>query len=123
MGCDIHMHTEKRVDGAWEYVAAGPYDDRDYALFWTLGGIRRRPGPLPPLADCRGGPPELASKETYLDLEEWGSDAHSLSWLTLAELEAYAGPRDQSSFWTRDLSKLHEIGKPDDVRIVFWFDN
>lgn len=122
MGCDIHMHTEKRVDGAWQYVASGPYEDRDYDLFWVLGSIHRRPGKIAPLA-CDRGAPEDMSPETRRDLESWDSDAHSASWLTLAELETYSGPRDKSRFWTRDLSKLHEVGRAEDVRIVFWFDN
>jgi len=129
MGCDIHMHTERFANGRWEHVADGPYDDRNYDLYWVLGENPRRPGPNPPIGAYRGVP-EDASLETKRDAGVWGSDGHSHTWLSLAELqrwiERYPSQRevDESSFWSRDIEKLLAIdARPEHVRIVFWFDN
>lgn len=146
MGCDIHMFTEQRVDGAWVLTGEGPYEDRNYDLFWLLGGIRRRPGEIPPVAPARGIPDD-ASEAVAHEHEQWSLDAHSASWLLLSELREFlaanptAPEQDGSSFWTEGLTALSRCavhddckesdalaracaeGRPHDVRIVFWFDN
>lgn len=129
MGCDIHMHTEIRIDGRWAHEGAGPYDDRNYDLFWVLGENTRSPGPNPPIASYRGIP-EDASDFVRFEHEEWGGDAHSATWLTLAELQAWLAKHpnqvdiDDSSFWSKGMEYLSGLdAAPEDVRIVFWFDN
>jgi hypothetical protein len=143
MGCDIHMHTENFHDGRWVRVAGGPYDWRDYDLFWLLGGITRRPSDIQPIGPGRGIP-EDASPEVKADHYEWSVDAHSASWLSLKELdrflEQHPEQRDESGFWSSldgirgclvhedckahpELGRTCLDGRTEHVRIVFWFDN
>lgn len=143
MGCDIYMHTEQFHEGRWIHVGPGPYDDREYDLFWLLGGIQRRRSDVQPIGPHRGIP-EDASPEVRADHDSWSADAHSASWLSLAELQRFidARPeqREESGFWTdADALRrcaLHEDcrahaelattclnGRLEHVRIVFWFDN
>lgn len=147
MGCDIHMHSERFVDGRWVHLKKDPYHRRDYWLFWILGGVRRRgywevkPDPI---AKRRGVPADI-SPETRKDWEIWDSDAHSANWLSLTELEDFARTHpaeieNTPAFWKDTLAELRGcsfhtdckqldelgaacIGSTDNVRIVFWFDN
>ncbi len=44
--------------------------------------------------------------------------------LTVWEYHELVAPvKEISNFFTKSLNKLKEIGKPEDVRIVFWFDS
>ncbi len=129
MGCDIHMHTERLVEGQWTHVAAGPYDGRNYDLSWVLGEVRGHEKTHQPIGSYRGIP-EDASEKVRTEHEDWGGDAHSATWLSLAELqrwiELHPDQRDidESSFWTKALDYLRTIDeRPEHVRIVFWFDN
>ena len=109
MGCDIHVHVEKRGDASlpWERVedlVPNPefkyasedypqpervrdswYRDRDYTLFGALAGVR---SVGPPISEPRGVP-EDACEETQQAKEFWGWDGHSHSHLDLDELLAY----------------------------------
>ena len=85
-----------------------------------------------PIAEPRGLPddcdPRVRACSNY-----WGADGHSHSWLTLSELTAYdwavlkrpdaVGFVDTLSEWDSLMLRLSAMGAPDDVRIVFWFDN
>ncbi len=129
MGCDIHMHTERYIDGAWRYEASGPYDGRNYDLFWVLGEIQRRPGIHDPVGSYRGVPTD-ASEPVKNEVDFWAGDGHSHTWLSLAELqrwiELHPDQReiDGSEFWTTSLQYLSSLDdRPEHVRIVFWFDN
>lgn len=87
MGCDIHMHTERLVGGTWRHHGTGPYDDRNYEAFAVLAGVRNQYG-IRPISEPRGIPANV-SPETAEALAEWSGSAHSMSWLMLAELQAY----------------------------------
>lgn len=87
MGCDIHAHAEKQVDGRWEKLPIDVFDCRSYGLFGFLADIRNYSA-VPPIAEPRGFPTD-ASAGTVEDYEDWGADAHTPSWLTLAELLAF----------------------------------
>lgn len=89
MGCDIHSHAErKNTSGQWEKVPnLQPFYSRSYGTFGFLADVRNYSG-LTPIAEQRGMP-EDASAEVANDYEGWSSDAHSASWLTVAELEAF----------------------------------
>lgn len=105
MGCDIHMYTERRVNGKW--VHADPsvrsfsesnesrinihvpyqhqiYKGRNYLLFGVLAGVRT--------SECQKfepkGFPEDASLIVREMYDQYGSDAHTPSYLTLKELES-----------------------------------
>lgn len=87
MGCDIHMFAEKKQDGLYQEVTAVPaYDDRNYALFGWLAGVRNYSA-VTPLSEPRGLP-ENASLDVRESLNKWSCDAHSTSWFTVDELLA-----------------------------------
>lgn len=161
MGCDIHLYVEVRKNGKWERVGSmvkNEYywpeeehsDDpeskpmvrerfwrgRNYSLFGILAGVRTDG---PPIVKPRGIPKD-ASKEVKLISERWEGDAHTHSWLNLAELFDFAygkgyGAKDKNRFEDVDryfaestMPKLITLAaepglKPEDVRIVFFFDN
>src|SRR5215471_14331674 len=102
MGADIHMVLERRVKlrdvEKWVGVNAFPYiigsiytgdgavsdrvywhvDRRNYNLFADLAGVRGD-GPEPK------GVPDDASDLALVEIDEWGGDGHSHTWLTLDE--------------------------------------
>lgn len=97
MGCDIHSYVEvRRPDGAWQMLAGDlfegeyeqdrtePFPHRTYGLFGFLADVRNY-SHVPSLDKPRGLPEDVSAElaEKYAD---WGVDAHSASWLTLAEL-------------------------------------
>lgn len=99
MGCDIHLYTEKQINGVWvtaENWVADDYDEeiidvpwkdrftnRDYDLFGFLANVRRdhdyyfKP---------RGLPIDIC-KEVKAICEYWEGDGHSHSYLYLHELK------------------------------------
>jgi hypothetical protein len=86
MGCDIHSHAEKRVEGRWVHVDVEAFEDRNYGFFGWLAGVRNYSA-MTPIASNRGLPHD-ASRKTNADYEGWSSDAHSDSWVGLDELLA-----------------------------------
>jgi hypothetical protein len=115
VGCDIHGMIERAERGtystrdAWcRWRAAGEVDvGRDYELFAALAGVRNYVG-LVPICAPKGLPGYGGLEEDSLGgyhrwdaandepndyfqayYERWHVDAHSASWLTLAELRAY----------------------------------
>jgi hypothetical protein len=97
MGCDIHMHTEKRVNGQWveaprvipksnEGRNDDPLENRSYSYFGWLADVRNY-SKIPPISQPRGVPDDMAPK-TKAAFESWDSDAHSASWLTVDEILA-----------------------------------
>ncbi len=155
MGTDIHWYSETRRDGKWECDQADSYktgkyslremdyfydNDRNYLLFGLLAGVRRDV----PWGWAEKGFPDDASDEVRVIYAEWGSDAHTPSYLTRAELreklaelvpecaKALIGPDhpDQLeqlkhlTYWLNTLIDTLVSDVPDtDQRIVFWFDN
>lgn len=122
---------------------------RSYGLFGFLADVRNY-SHAPVIAEPRGLPIGDADglRAKYGD----GMDRHSASWLTVAELLAYDydqmfwdrrvtrgnnGPalaeegegrhlslRDFLGEWYfRRLNEVAALGTPEDVRVVFWFDN
>lgn len=89
MGCDIHSHAERKNErGEWEKIAdIEPFNWRSYGMFGFLAGVRNY-SDVPPLAEQRGMPAD-ASRDVAENYDGWGSDAHSASWLTVAELLAF----------------------------------
>lgn len=113
MGCDIHpiierMDRSRGEDGEvyWErWRNAGTPDlGRNYELFAALAGVRNYDG-IAPVVEPRGLPgvtgiyeDESGFKGSLKDQPcsefeayylRWHGDAHSSSWLTLAEIKAY----------------------------------
>ena len=136
MGCDIHLHTEVKIDGVWHHMGA-PSVPRSYRLFAKMAGVR---GAEAPIAEPRGLPDD-ATPLTRLDFARWGRGAHTPSWLGAAEIaELQDWLRDScDQVWPeRDLGWGYLFGNSwggffrypesrpeglEDVRFVFWFDN
>jgi hypothetical protein len=153
MGCDIHTYIEKKKNGVWVpaqgFMLTGNYEPdipdvpvhdtyykRDYCLFGFLAGVRypqfKRFEPK--------GFPEDASEEVKRIFDYWGSDAHTPSYLTQEELKSVDWDTEEINcygegnqplwkaferfydlvFW---LNSYDYNCEPDELRIVFWFDN
>ena len=127
-----------------------PLDDRHYGTFAWLAGVRNYSG-IEPILEPRGLPRDM-SDELKGEHEGWGSDGHSGSWLSLGDLLGFdydavmenrrvtkgldgghtAEPGDGEKMTWREflnpelfraIETMKTLGKPGDVRIVFWFDN
>lgn len=119
MGCDIHSHVEKRVNGQWlaadnwvkdppDWYSEGEeiplvvpfneqiYGDRNYNLFAILANVRNgcgfagiKTGSGFNIISEPRGIPEDACEEYKLCAERYGIDGHSHSWLTLDEVLSF----------------------------------
>lgn len=100
MGCDIHIYTEtlNKNNNVWtncdiytrnaegDLFRSEWYQGRYYELFMLLArGVR---GDVPWGREIKGFPVD-ASEDTKKRYEEWDSDAHSASWITLHDLIIY----------------------------------
>ena len=111
MGCDIHAMIERRQTtnyGYTRWVNAGDPDiNRNYEVFAVLAGVRNEAG-IPAIALPRGVPNDCC--EAYVSWhEDWGVDAHSASWVTLAEMKAY--DHEQTVYSERLVTSRDEDGK------------
>lgn len=129
MGCDIHATFEKRVDGIWTAVK-GPHVPENYALYSILANVRQdKHEPIVPICMPKGIP-EGASSE-YLREVHTLKESHSHSWLTLAELLTYDWSvgmefqhgRGIPDFVEITMAEMKTLGRPDDIRMCFFFDN
>ena len=102
MGCDIHLYREKRVDGVWvsadewtpdkfeegrmEVDFHKRFTERNYELFGALSkGVRSEH----PYSFVPRGVPFDASTQIKKEIDRWGCDGHSHSYLFLHELRAF----------------------------------
>ena len=143
MGCDIHAFAEVLRDGRWDVVGDvfpldevdrtqqhktygnEPFSIRNYDVFGFLADVRTRD--VPPICAAKGLPTERSARVNAA-AGEWDLNRHSHSWLTLRELltaEALSpAMRDHlGDAFFADLDVLKTLGPPDDVRVVFCFDN
>ena len=153
MGCDIHMQVEYRtkVCGTMQWCDGNLYevnkfhynypDDpkytrvclinerRNYTLFGLLAGVRNYG--TKPIVAPRGFPKDV-SKSIAEEYDSWGSDAHSASWLTLAELmnatRSHPDLLDDlvaelQEYFNRIFPNPAPLITQNELRIVFWFDN
>lgn len=86
MGCDIHSHAEKQEGGRWVSLDVEAFEDRDYGFFGWLADVRNYSA-MTPIAADRGFPAD-AGAEAAKHYDAWSRDAHSASWVTVAELMA-----------------------------------
>lgn len=148
MGCDIHLHTEVKINGKWHHYGA-PSVHRNYLVFAKMAGVRNYDDKAVPLAKPRGildGATEL----TRFDCKQWAGDGHSHSWLNAKEITLLC------IFINEELAMKDSIGLKgwceanfgyvfgntwggffkyrddpnggvpnglEDIRFVFWFDN
>ncbi len=131
---DDHLHWyEADQKGLLPYPYSDqPYGGRCYRLFGALAGVRDTsmemvvPGRWSVL-------PDDVSDELQNMSDDYGVDAHSHNYLTLRELmdsKYYNMSSDElydigmdSYFFKTMVPDLQKFGNPDDIRIVFWFDN
>ena len=149
MGCDIHSFAERKLDsGRWSAIkGVYPFGARDYGTFAWLAGVRNYSA-LTPISRPRGLPSPV-SATVAREYEAWSGDAHTPSWLSVAELQAVdydqaiedrrctrngnggstcePGEGEKQTLreflgprFFKDLDKLVASGAE---RIVFWFDN
>lgn len=132
MGCDIHLFVERKdADGKWVGTPVGyPEVTRDYAGFAALAPCGRGTWECTP--QMRKLPPD-ASDEARQSYKEWGSDAHTPSYLSkkeLKEIEKYLHHfttyphtmvRVSAVEFVRNI--IRQMREHDAERIVFWFDN
>ena len=138
MGCDIHVHTEVKINGEWHHLG-NPNVGRHYALFAKMANVRNR-GDITPIAEPRGLPDDITFL-TRFDKERDGG--HSYSYLTGEEIDQLdVWYRQECKRFTNDYCYIEkEFGylfsggwnvkkypddQPDgveDSRWVFWFDN
>ena len=127
MGCDIHVHTECKIQGVWRHWGA-PSVDRWYELFEKMAGVR---GDIKNAIAAPKGLPKDVTFETLFDYEWWGGGMHSESWLSLEEIrELYkwwetrqSGPIESQFEYLMGNSWIEPQEGIEDVRWVFWFDN
>lgn len=142
MGCDIHMHTEVKVNGKWLHYSH-PIISRHYKLFALLADVRNDLG-IVPISAPKGMPADT-SDITRIECQHAGEDGHSHSYLTSKEITelgrrvnetryphetepldldsdivGYLSGNSWSQFERGDSSHPAEY---EDVRFVFWFDN
>jgi len=137
MGCDIHLHTEIKVDGKWVHYSKCDFD-RDYTLFSHMAGVRNH-DKITPIAPPKGFPCD-ATQSTQIDFDYWLTDAHTPSWFDAAEIHVlYKRYLDVLNIdqWDPTHNEGYLFGNswdivryPDDtpdivedVRWIFWFDN
>jgi hypothetical protein len=141
MGCDIHSFAERKTDlESWAQVQGiSPFGWRDYGVFAFLANVRNYHD-IPALSEPRGIPAD-ASPVVAAAYEHWREDAHSMGWLSVAELLAFdydmglSIPAGSNGDWDERPTTFREyLGEPyfDDLRqvaesgaerVVFWFDN
>lgn len=137
MGCDIHMHTEIKVDGVWHHYSH-PKIAPLYRLFAKLANVRNEYG-IAPIAPLRGLPEDVTFT-TKVDAELWGDGKHHCSWITGEELsevvrwfDALYEQENGRNFmlehkylgylFGNDWASKPPIQGFEAVRAVFWFDS
>ena len=139
MGCDIHLHTEVKIDGNWHHYGK-PSIERDYNLFALMAGVRDYNN-ITPISAPKGIPDDATFLTKY-DLERYGRDAHTPSWFNskeIARLYKWVAAKMGLEHWRIEREywgylfgngwegfHKHPEDYPrglEDVRFIFWFDN
>lgn len=130
-------HKDKETPDNQKYVREEFYSSRHYELFGILAGVRYTG--FKPIVEPRGTPKDV-SLEVKSHLDYWTSDGHTHSWLTLKEILEYMwsprGKKDIKSLGPNSffdgtdctVAKLTKLAldphlKPEDIRVVLFFDN
>lgn len=123
MGCDIHMIAQVKNNGEWKTEAEDIYTNRFYELFNILGDGRERGYAIYPI---RGFPKDLElDDDNYTKNGFWLGD-FNFSWITVSELlqsKIFMALVTDSESLQKLMSFLNSLGEPENVRIVFGFDN
>lgn len=103
MGADIHIVVECKRNGRWVEAGVPPCDNRNYALFGVLAGVRSSEHPT--ICSPKGMPADASDAAKELN-DHWNGDGHSHSWLTLREIEGYEP-------WTEKETELRWVPSED----------
>lgn len=137
----IHSYVERRNIETleWEYVKGkNPFQRRgDYEVYSFLADVRNYNRCIP-IDDPRYLPDNM-SDDLYKIYYEAGDDNYSGSYLSLDELLRFNYERPcrigedhevvptykefLGKHFFEELEELKKLGKSDDIRIIFWFDN
>jgi hypothetical protein len=87
MGADIHTFVEikSKTSGDWVLVDKDIFQDRNYALFSFLAGVRHQCAE-DPITDPRGLPKDKSNAFKWVDFLE---GLHTFSYFTLEEMLAW----------------------------------
>lgn len=131
MGCDIHAYLESKPKGNEKWLNSEKIHlARDYGAFTLLAGVRNYqdvPYPYEP----KDLPKDLADF-TASEYKIWDGDAHTESWLNLAELKEVFEQYDETfgkvygmgDDYLSLIPKMEQLEADGyDCRLVFWFDN
>ena len=141
MSTMIHSYVERRnIDSLeWEYVKGiNPFQKRgDYEVYSFLADIRNYNRCIP--IDEPRSLPDNISYGVFKIYYEGKEDSYAQSYLSLDELlnfdyekncrigEGHEVIPTYKEFlgetFFEELEELKKLGKSDDIRIVFWFDN
>lgn len=106
MGCDIHIYTEVKRENKWvhadyfrrnrykneqdkeEFTVCEIYQGRNYRLFSVLANVRNYEKLNKYISEPKGLPDNCSTFVKTLS-DEWDTDGHSHSFLTLKELKDY----------------------------------
>lgn len=107
-----------------------PYIGQNYNLYGALAGVRN--SYMDVISKLKGLPNDVSDEICRLS-DDWGLDAHSHNYLTVKELvdSNYYKMTDKdlddvgigTYFFREVINSLLELGDPENVRVVFWFDN
>lgn len=107
-----------------------PYHGRNYTLFGVLAGVRDYSYDM--ITEGLRGLPDDVSKEILQLSDDWDIDGHSHNYIYLNEIleSSYYSMSEKELeeegfvyFFRTVVNDLLEIGNPDNLRLVFWFDN
>ena len=152
MCCNIHLHTEVKINGVWHHYSC-LYVHRNYQVFAKMAGVKND-GSIIPIVPPRGLP-EDATDLTLFNNQHWGKDGHDHSWLSAEEITqlveyvdgelklpdkhgygvgwwcndnfGYFFGNTWGGFWKYRNDKNSSTPKApkgvEDIRFVFWFDS
>jgi len=133
MGCDIHLHSEVKINGQWHHYLKNRIE-RDYRLFAKMASVRNEDNKIMPISKPKGLPNDI-SLITKIDADQLGKDGHSHSWLGIEEIRQLQKEIGLTNFSETypflfgylfyDLTSIQAEISPtiEDARFVFWFDN
>ena len=144
MGCDIHAHSEVKINGVWHHLSGELPFERNYDLFTRMAGVRRYSDEIESISEPRGLPEDLSFLTRFI-YDEYGVEGHSHSWLSAAEvsdlgewMEEQRKKYNTTEYWYPEKVIGYIFGNGwdqftkyrddlpegvEDARLVFWFDN
>ena len=142
MGCNIHTVWQKKVGDSWVDIESEYEENRHYALFAVLAGVRngvhhwvKNGYFVTPIAEPRGFPKDFDVLDgdmhktdivpKWMDTERfegevWMGD-HSYSWLSGEEMLKWYDDKQDLAYFFEEVANLQN--KYVEIRVVFGFDN